>query len=332
MYKNQEGNNRRKDFKRNNFLENLLTELNDNLWYSERELLTEKEPEYPIIFIMGPHRSGTTLLMQWFANLGVIAYPTNLLSRFYKAPIIGSKIQLLLTNKKYRYRNEFTDLNNIIKYDSENGKTNGVLAPNEFWYFWRRFLPFHELDYLPTEELFKKVDVDVLKAELVGITNIFQMPFILKGMILNFNIDFLNKIFEKAIFIYSYREPLANIESAVKAREKQFGNMNEWYSFKIPEYEELKKLNPFEQVAGQIYHINKAVTEGIERVPEHKKLVVQYEDFCRNPRKLYNKMKKKLITYGYELNNEYNGIQKFEIKRKSVNDINIIKAYNKFYN
>ncbi|MBD3842929.1 MAG: ATP-grasp domain-containing protein, partial [Campylobacterales bacterium] len=243
---------RTKNFKRNELLEQFLSEVNDDLWSVEEKLIINKEPKFPIIFIVGALRSGSTLMTQWLANLG-FAYPTNLMSRFYKAPIVASKIQMLLTDERYNYRNEIRDFSSSINFSSENGKTKGALAPNEFWYFWRRFLPFKELDYLPSQELFEKVDVDTLKSEFAGMIDVFQKPFALKGMILNYNIDFLDKVFEKAIFIYTKRDPLTNIESALKAREKQLGSIDEWYSFKIPEYEELKKLNPYEQVAGQIY-------------------------------------------------------------------------------
>ncbi|MBA3026194.1 MAG: sulfotransferase [Sulfurimonas sp.] len=280
---------------------------------------------------MGAHRSGTTLLMQWLANLDTIAYPTNLMSRFYKAPIIGSKIQLLLTDERYNYRNEIRDFNCAINFNSENGKTNGALSPNEFWYFWRRFLPFKELDYLPTDELFKKVDIETLQSELAGIVNVFQKPFGLKGMILNYNIDFLDKVFDNAVFLYIKRDPLTNIESALKAREKQLGNIMEWYSFKIPEYDKLKKLNPYEQVAGQIYFINKAVASGLENVAEHKKMIVNYEDFCENPKKTYSELVEKLRIQGYEMGLEYRGEQKFHVTRECPKDKNILDAYNKFY-
>lgn len=330
MYKNQEENKRVEKFKRNSSLEEFLTEINNDLWTTEEKLLNIKEPEYPIIFVMGPLRSGSTLMTQWLANVG-FAYPTNLMSRFYKSPIIASKIQLLLTDERYNYRNELRDFNSDIDFSSENGKTKGALAPNEFWYFWRRFLPFQELDYLSTEELFEKVDTDTLKSEFAGIVNVFQKPFALKGMILNYNIDFLDKVFEKAIFIHTKRDPLTNIESALKAREKQLGNIDEWYSFKIPEYEELKKLDPYEQVAGQIYHINKAVESGLENVAEHKKIAVNYEEFCENPKKFYDELKRKLKVQGYNLETEYDTEQKFNITRKSVKEKNILKAYNKFY-
>ena len=331
MYKNKEENTRVKKFKRNDSLEEFLGEINNDLWNTEENLLNIKEPEYPLIFIMGPHRSGSTLIMQWLANLDTISYPTNLMSRFYKTPIIASKIQLLLTDERYNYRNELRDFNSGIDFSSENGKTIGALAPNEFWYFWRRFLDFKELDYLPTNELLETVDINTLKSEFAGMVDVFQKPFALKGMILNYNIDFLDKVFEKAIFIYTKRDPLTNIESALKAREKQLGSIDEWYSFKIPEYNELKKLNPYEQVAGQIYHINEALETGLESVVEHKKMTVNYEEFCENPKKFYGELKDKLQIQGYDIDKEYDGEEKFNVTRKSVSDENILKAYNKFY-
>lgn len=331
MHKNKEENKRSEKFKRNNSLELFLSEINNDLWNTEEKLLDKINPDYPLIFIMGSHRSGTTLMTQWLSSLGSISYPTNLMSRFYKAPIIASKIQLLLTDERYNYRSELSDFNSSIDFTSENGKTKGVLSPNEFWYFWRRFLPFNELDYLPTEELLKKVNVNILRSELAGIVNVFQKPFALKGMILNYNIDFLDKIFEKALFIYIKRDPLSNIESALKAREKQFGNINKWYSFKIPEYKELKKLNSYEQVAGQIYYINKAIENGLKNVLDHKKITVQYEDFCEKPNSFYNELVIKLKHQDCELDHNYIGQEKFDVKRKIVKDENILNAYRKFY-
>ncbi|QUE30984.1 sulfotransferase [Francisella philomiragia] len=330
MYKNKEEHIRASAFKRNNSLEDFLSEINSDLWTTEKSLLAKKENDLPLIFIIGPLRSGSTLMTQWLANLG-LAYPTNLMSRFYEAPIIASKIQLLLTDPIYNYRDEILDFNSNIDFNSENGKTKGALAPNEFWYFWRRFLPFGDIDYLPTAELFKKVDVDILKAELSGIIDVFQKPFALKAMILNYNLDFLDRLFDRAIFIYTKRDPLTNIESALKARKKQLGSIDEWYSFKIPEYDMLKNLDPYRQVAGQIYCINKKIEEQLECISENKKVIVNYEDFCVNPEKIYHELSTKLSHHGYDsLIKEYTEQKKFNITRSRCDNKKIIDAYNYF--
>ena len=322
--------NRRKEFARNHSLELLLKEVNRDLWLAEKKLVRNCDSDFPLIFIMGPLRSGSTLFLQWLASTGVFSYPTNLLSRFYQAPIIGAKIQLLLADERYNYRDELMEFKSTIDFCSENGKTKGALAPNEFWYFWRRFLPFDELDYLPSDELLQRVDMATMKAEFVGMMQVFAKPMVLKGMILNYNIDFLDQLFNRAVFIHIKRDPLANIESALKARERQFGSIEKWYSFKIPEYESLIKCDPFEQVAGQIYYINRAVEKGLEKVSVHKKMTVQYEDFCENPRLAFEELQVKLHENGFNINHEYRFQEKFNVSKRFVDDPRILKAYKKY--
>lgn len=321
---------RSEKFKRNTELEMYLKDINFNLWNAEKNILEQPVQEYPLIFVVGPLRSGTTLMTQWLANTGQFAYPTNLLSRFYEAPIIGAQIQRLLTDEKFNFRNEIMDFNSEVNYTSENGKTKGALAPNEFWYFWRRFIPFGELDYLPNEELMEKTDIKLFQKEFWGMANVFEKPFALKGMICNYNLGFLNQIFKKAIFIYTKRNPITNIESALKARERQLGNINQWYSFKIPEYYELLKIkNPIKQTAGQIYHINMAVNNGLEKIENHKKLVVPYEDFCSNPEKYYHELIEKLNMQGYKIEAKYNGNTSFDISRDKIDPV-IDNAYKEY--
>ncbi len=335
MNTSQEDNERVKAFKRNSSLEELLYSLNESLYCAENVVLSrysaEKGADYPIVFVMGPHRSGSTLFMQWLANCGVVAYPSNLLSRFYGAPVIGAQIQLMLTDPRYNFRNEIFDFNNPISFESENGKTKGALAPNEFWYFWRRFLPFKELDWLPDEELFRVVDRNKLVSELTSLTRVFGKPFALKSMILNYNIPFLDAIFKKALFVQIKRDPVTNVSSILEARKRQLGSDREWYSFKIPEYQQLKGLDPVTQSAGQLYYINCAVTKGIETVNKSRKLVLQYEDFCKNPHQVYMDLAMKLGLTGEELS--YCGPKQFIPSRNNVvpNGSLIEKALSMFH-
>lgn len=306
MYSKAEEKIRNSIFKRNPQLENLLASLNDTLTCAEEHLLEKSSvlgPDYPLIFIMGPLRSGTTLFTQWLANSHIAAYPSNLLSRFYAAPAIGAQIQLLLTDPRFNFRNEILDFNNSISFESENGKTRGALAPNEFWYFWRRFLPFKELDWLPDEDLFRMVDREKLVSELTTLTRIFAKPFALKGMILNYNIPFLNTLFEKALFIQIKRNPVTNVASILEARKRQLGSEKEWYSFKIPEYPQLKGLDPVTQAAGQLHYINTALTKGMATVSESRKLIVTYEEFCQDPHKVYKDLLIKLNISENDNNN-----------------------------
>lgn len=314
MHTKPEENERVEVFKRNSQLEGLMRRLNLGLQGAEDELIANSAQlgtDFPIMFVLGPLRSGTTLFTQWLANTGTVAYPTNLLSRFYGAPVMGAQIQLLLTDPRFNFRNEILDFNSAISFESENGKTKGALAPNEFWYFWRRFLPFGELDWLSDEELFRAVDKEKLVAELSTLTRVFGKPFALKSMILNYNIPFMDAIFEKALFVQIKRDPVTNVASILEARKRQLGSEKEWYSFKIPEYAQLKALDPITQSAGQIHYINKAVSKGMATVDDSRKLVVQYEDFCRDPAALFGKMAEKLNL----ADRNYNGPEQFRVTR-----------------
>lgn len=282
-------------FSRNVALETLLKDLNATLWRSEQAYLDEPvPPSHPIILVMGPMRSGTTLFMQWLASTGLVAYPTNLLSRFYQAPIIGAKIQLLLTDPRYNFRNELGEFIQQSDYRSENGKTQGVLGPNEFWYFWRRFLPDPSRDVWRDDELRQGMDTSTLLAELAGLMAVFQKPFAAKAMLFNYNIPFLDSLFDQVLFIHIQRDPIANVASVLDARKRQLGSETAWYSFKIPEFEELRTLDPIPQVAGQVQSINCAISAGLDTVAAERKLVVQYETFCADPAACYQQILAKL--------------------------------------
>jgi hypothetical protein len=301
-------------FSRNASLESLLTDLNENLGVAEDALLPglAGEQPYPLILVMGPMRSGTTLFTQWLANTGLVAYPTNLLSRFYRAPVIGAKIQLLLTDPRYNFRNELGEFIQDLGYMSENGKTTGVLAPNEFWYFWRRFLADPERELWTDDELRTTMDVDTMLAELNGIMGVFGKPFAAKAMMFNFNIDFLNAVFDKVIFVHMKRELETNIASVLAARRRQYGNEDEWYSFLVPEYEALMKLDNRSQVRGQIESMHSAISGALGKIPAERQLVVQYEDFCDRPGFFYQELATRL---GVE-DRPYTGAESFTITRQ----------------
>jgi hypothetical protein len=238
--------------------------------------------------------------MQWLANTGLVAYPTNLLSRFYQAPIIGAKIQLLLTDPRFNFRDELGEFLQRAEYRSENGKTKGALAPNEFWYFWRRFLAEPGRDVWSDAELKQSMDARTMLAELAGMVRVFQKPFAAKGMLFNYNIPFLDSVFDNVLFVYIKRDPVTNVASVLDARKRQMGSEAAWYSFKIPEYESLRALDPVSQAAGQVHYINRAISSGLTGVAEHRKLVVQYEDFCAAPSKVFSELTKILQIGGVQ--------------------------------
>ena len=279
-------------------LEELLAKVNGLLADSEARVLAGfRGPVHPVVLIVGAPRSGTTLLLQWLASTGKFAYPTNLLSRFYGAPYIGALIQEMLT--KHDFRGEIFDLRPEIPFESRLGKTRGVLAPNEFWYFWRRFFHFGEIQKLTEEEL-RTVDVDTFLAEIAAVESVFAKPFAMKGMIAQWNLSFLDRSFPRVLFLHIRRRPLENARSLLDARRDYFGDERAWYSFKPPEYGDLTGLEPLEQVTAQVFWTNRAVEEGLAGVAPDRKLAVSYEDFCEDAAGVWKKLAEKLSSQGYD--------------------------------
>lgn len=325
---------RTKSFERNEKLERLLEELNDLLAPVEAKVIAEyRMPRYPVVFVVGVPRCGSTLMMQWLANTGRFAYPTNLLSRFSRAPFVGAKIQQLLADPEYSFRDEILDFAHELSFSSSLGKTTGALSPNEFWYFWRRFIPNTEPQYLDRETLSKVKSAEFV-AELAAIESVFGRPWAMKGIILELNIPFLSSILDKALFLFVRRHPFYNIQSLLESRARYFGNRRDWYSIKPREYEVLKDLDPFDQVAGQVYFTNRGIQKGLDQIDTARTLVVGYEDFCNNPKLAFDQIVTRFHQLGVHVHWEYEGPRQFtsanQVRLPEQDCTRILAAYQRW--
>lgn len=284
-----ENNLRKKEYQKDKYVESILKELS--------YLISDKKPEnlpqsYPILFIIGCARSGTTLIAQYLAQFETFCYPTNFISRFYFAPYVGCLLQKLMFNLD-RKNELFGFISKKVGFDSNLGKTRGPLAPNEFWYYWRRFFKFDDIQLLSSNQLLN-IDTKEFIDGLLSIQFVFDKPLFLKGMIANWHIPFLSRIFKNSYFLVIKRDLIFNAQSLFLARRKFFGDINKWYSFKPKEYNTLKELDPHEQVVAQVYYTNKAVDLGISEVPAERIIDVSYETFCDDPAIILEMIKSKL--------------------------------------
>lgn len=303
---------RQTTYQRNSSLESLLGEINGLLAPVEAGIRERfDKPRWPLILVVGAPRSGTTLVTQWLAAMGDFAYPSNLLSRFYQAPYVGALLQQMLTDPAFQYRDEFRELQDArASFESSLGKTSGILAPNEFWYFWRRFFPYQDVHHLGPAEL-ANVDSAAFLAELAALEAAFAKPLAMKAMIVNCNLDYLDALLDSVVFVYTKRRPFYNVQSLLQARRNYSGTLDEWYSFRPPEYPQLRQMDPYHQVAGQIHYLNQAIETALARLPEARRLVVDYEDFCRSPADVYQGLRTCCLAQGYEMPAEYSGPDTF---------------------
>ena len=321
---------RTKQFERNAALEEFLLEINTAFETSEVFFMNKYESsDWPIVFIIGPPRSGTTLLLQTFASSGVISYPTNFMSRFYKTPTVGARLQQMLTEEQFAFRDEFDDIDKKINFFSRNGKTRGLLAPNEFNYVWKKIVPDEGAlaniygGFTPDDGISK------LRQSFSAVASVFGKPFALKSIIFNHRIDLLIKLAERPLIVQMTREPEQVIASMLAARERQFGDKRAWYSYKVPEYRQLRDLAPEEQVAGQIHSLETAIEKGLSEIPVKNKLSISYREFCEDPRSNFDRLVEKLEGLGGAVGAPRTLPDCFQIKSKAPTQktLDAVKMY-----
>jgi len=244
---------RKKVHQRNTRLDDLLKELEELFGPVEQDLMKQfTAPERPVLLLVGNPRSGSTVFMQFLQATGSFAMFTNVLSRFYYAPFIGAKIQQLLFNSAFDFRGELTTSAAGTGPASSLGKTRGPLAPSEALHFFRRFVPYYDPQYLePNRQA--EVDAAGMAAELAALESVFDRPLAMKNALLLYNLNCMRKCTGSSLVLYLKRDPLFIAQSLLLARENHYGRRDIWWSVKPKEYDQLKELDVFPQVAGQVF-------------------------------------------------------------------------------
>ena len=318
-------------FKQNELLNDLLSQLKELLGPIQREEESKTtHNKWPIGFIVGCPRSGTTLLLQWMAGLNVFAYPTNFLTRFAYAPYVGALIQKMLFDNAYDYHGDFKDIQSNINYTSNLGKSKGALATNEFQHYFRNYMSNFDPEYID-EETIKKVDFEGLKKGIGTIEHVFEKPFITKAFMLQYNLLDVYNAIPLSLFIYIKRDPIINMQSILLAREKYYNTSMLWLGPKPREYSCLRNMDVYHQIAGQVYFTNKSIKEELGTIPEQNKMIVEYEKFCIEPEFYYKILKEKYEHYNYLIDKNYNGVKNFAPSNSVKLDDDVIKKLENAY-
>lgn len=288
-------------FHRNPALERLLKGMADLLGpVGEKVEAQFVQPQKPPLFLVGCPRSGTSAFMQFLSYTDGFAIPTNLLSRFYYAPYIGGLVQEMVTNPAFDFKGEMSGVETDFSLTSSLGKAKGLLAPHEFSHFWRRFLPRYDLQYLDQDDR-SRIDRAGLKRGIAAIEHVFNKPFAGKAGMLLYNLDVLIETFEPCLIVYLFREPKWIMQSILRGREAFYGNREMWWSVRPKEFPELQKLDPLEQVAGQVFFTQKSIDDQLEHIPDSQKIRINYHQFCEDPHDLLTQVEDKYRELGWHI-------------------------------
>lgn len=206
------------------------------------------------IFILGPHRSGTTLLYGMLAKHPDLGYLARDNHRFPRYPFLAYLIMRLR-------------------------RADYPVQGQKFWdYFWTG-----PDDRMSVEEATPAV-ISWYRKRVRRILRLRGVArFVAKYPRLSLRVEWLDRLFPGALFIHLTRDWRAVVNSKTLKkviREKKEGGR--WFGVRVPGWQEMRSL-PHEIAAGRQY---RAITLTLEQERDRysdRFFVLHYEDLCAQP-------------------------------------------------
>jgi len=217
------------------------------------------------IFIIGAPRTGSTILYQSLTNLFDVQYINNLTCRFHRNLFFG----FWLTQKIFGSKPH-------DNFKASHGLTYGFNAPSECGQFWYRWLPtdHHFIDFNDiTDEM-----VEQIRLEISAIINYFDKPLVFKNLNAGQRIRLLSKCFPDAKYIFIRRDPVYTVQSILQAKRRLGLSDHTFWSIMPPNVEELKKTGGLEQIAKQVFHIEKQILEDSQFMSRKSLYILDYSE------------------------------------------------------
>jgi len=227
-------------------------------------------------FIIGPPRSGTTLLGQMVCHALDVSYIPNLAIRMRKNYIKRPPVVLATWLAKILGYTE----NKHETYESYYGSSTNLGGSSDSDFIWRNVLPMGYL-YKGTLNHQQKRYIYRITS---GIEKIFEYrPFVDKCVGHSLRIPELIDIFPDVLFVRCRRNPLSVAQSVYFGRTRNEQARNTWLTPHARGFDKLFKKNLLEQCAGQQNIFDKDIDEGLAELPEDRWIEVDYDNVCTQP-------------------------------------------------
>ncbi|MBO3699754.1 sulfotransferase [Roseivirga sp. E12] len=306
---------------------NFLEKFNESLTSLEDSLYKDYEEVFPNIFVLGLPRSGTTLLTQVIYNNLDVSCTNNLIAKFWRTPLVGTRLAMEAFAGKAQ---------KMSSYTSDHGQTESISDPHEFSWYWQRMMQIDDIEKYDIQLASGKIDWFRLRNELLGMSHIMEKPLVHKPLeLIGYHLENFCQLFSKAIYI-SINRPLDQVAlSLAQARLKKFNDLNIWWGSYPPskDYEQIKTLSPEKQIAGQVYFLNRMYQRNLTWINPDSIVNIDFADLLKRPNDILTQIIEVAKKKGYTIR-QLNEPQPFKsVKRDLSNDFGqkIIKELNSFY-
>lgn len=228
----------------------------------------------PPVFIVGPPRSGTTLLYESLVTRYRFAYFSNLADRFHLMPVAATAFGIFLVRG---WQGGF---------ESRYGHIDGWGAPSEAGRIWDRWLPQMGRDCPGSTRAEKQ-----LKATIFALSGLFDAPFINKNVMLSMHIGMLAHVFEYPVFIRVTRDPVENVRSILRAQEEGIGPyVDGWWSVRPTLAERFQDADRLTKACVEVIGIEADILADCKRYAFDRLFTVDYHEMCERPRTLLDEL------------------------------------------
>ena len=272
---------------------------------------------YPVIFILGPPRCGSTLFVQAVVEALDLSYLSNRHVRWFGAPSLVEKWARPLLH------------NGETDFDSLHGKTIGAAGPAEAGEWWYRFFPNMpgeiQLDDVSPRKLMQ------FRNSIAGLLREARRPLIFKNLYASLRLRPIVSAIPEALFIVLNREISANAASIIKTREHYFQDRNVWWSMKPPGWESCISQPPEVQAVEQINLVQKTIKNGLANVSSHRILHIKYDQFCSSTEDEIQKVINFIRPYGDISRSNRSVPKNFPIRTPNKDDRDVAIKIDEYY-
>ncbi len=239
------------------------------------------------VFVIGPPRSGTTILYQLLIHSFDFAYINNLVGHLYRCPNLGLRLSYLL------------GLNaESITFESTHGVTTGLAGPNEFGLFWYRWFPKtpHYADELTLNSEAK----NAIRSTVDAMRTHAGRPLLFKNTVHSVRIRALRHLFPKALFIVCERDPVYTGQSIYRIRTNR-SRKEAWWSARPRELDRLLDMPLIEQCVYQVYYLTKQIETDSRSVHYDKFFRLSYKRLCEDTEREMSQVQTWLKRHGVQI-------------------------------
>jgi hypothetical protein len=241
-----------------------------NVLLEPLEMGSRSKPVVPEpVLIVGPPRSGTTLLFQLMVQQLEVAYLSNAHHALFGAPVI---IERLVPRRLRRPPHT---------HESRHGVSAGIWAPSEGGNFWYRFFPLHPHAVQPSE--FSLAARRRLRIAIGALSRAAGRPLVSKNVVCSVRLEAISSAVPEMRYIVMHRDHLELASSILAARRQANGNYDDWWSVEPEDIDELRLLPPEEQVVEQVRSVERSIEAARRTIGVGRFIDVEYVTLTDRP-------------------------------------------------